>query len=109
MREDAGELVEKRVLTVVCKKPRRHQVGETNRCFSRQLRNCKRDVRRPQDCLYTTRWPCGQTSRLVITSRRFGSCPFDTVSVRLNSVLSRDQVGRNCASTEFVHQAGAQL
>ena len=48
MREDAGELVEKRVLTVVCKKPRRHQLGETNRSFSPQLRNCKRNVRRPQ-------------------------------------------------------------
>src|SRR4051812_41490439 len=33
------------------------------------------------------RTPDIQTSRFVITSRRFGSCPFDTVSLRLNSAF----------------------
>ena len=33
-----------------------------------------------------------QISRFVITSRRFGSCPVDTVSVRLNSALLHDPI-----------------
>ena len=33
-----------------------------------------------------------QTSRLVITSRRFVSCPFDAVSVRLNSAFLHDAI-----------------
>ena len=33
-----------------------------------------------------------QTSMLVITSRRFISCPFDSVSVRLNSAFLHDAI-----------------
>ena len=33
-----------------------------------------------------------QRSRLLITSRRFISCPFDTVSVRLNSAFLHDAI-----------------
>ena len=33
-----------------------------------------------------------QRSRLLITSRRFVSCPFDTVSVRLNSAFLHDAI-----------------
>ena len=33
-----------------------------------------------------------QTRRFVITSRRFVSCPFDTVSVRLNSAFLDDAI-----------------
>src|SRR6266404_6424525 len=38
------------------------------------------------------RTPDIQTSRFVITSRRFISCPFNTVSVRLNSAFLHDAI-----------------
>src|SRR6266404_6584818 len=43
-----------------------------------------------QDDFFRT--PDIQTSRFVMTSRRFGSCPFDTVSVRLNSAFLHDAI-----------------